>query len=350
MEIRIWPGLDFPTQRALKKVTTCNKKRTTAFLLLFILAAIAQVSSAQSPMSYDVQGPLSEPRIFAEGIISTGDYDTHPAFSPDSQTLFFVKMAPDLTKWTIFVSHYKDGQWTEPEIASFSGQYWDADPYFSKDGNTLFFISNRPLNEGQPQKNDFDIWKVEKQENGWSNPIRLESPLNSQASEYYPTITDVGTMYFGSRREGGKGRSDIYVSRLENGKYRTAENLGESVNTAGNEFEPFIAFDESFLIFMATPSESLEEADLYISYNQHGKWTSVLKLPAPFNSEATEFSPKVTRDLKYFFFSSTRNKHAGTFDHPETTREMNQRMRESGNGLCDIYQVDFAALQTALKK
>jgi len=55
-------------------------------------------------MSYDVQGALSEPRIFAEGIISTGDYETHPAFSPDGDTLFFVKMAPDLTKWTIFVT------------------------------------------------------------------------------------------------------------------------------------------------------------------------------------------------------------------------------------------------------
>ncbi len=301
------------------------------------------------PSSYDVQGPLSEPRIFAEGIISTGDYESHPAFSPDGDTLFFVKMAPDLSKWTIFVSHYKNGHWDVPEIAPFSGQYWDADPYFTKDGNTLFFISNRPLEEGKPQK-DFDIWKVEKSEGAWGKPIRLDSPINSETSEYYPTVTDTGTMYFGSRRKGGKGGSDIYVSRLKNGKYQESENLGESVNTAGNEFEPWIAFDESFLIFMATPSESLEEADFYISYNEQGQWSKAKPLPAPFNSGVTEFSPRVTRDLKYFFFSSTRNKHDLKFLNAETTSGMTTRIRESGNGLGDIYQVDFAALQNALRK
>jgi len=334
----------------MKRMTILKVKLFSVLLLLFFLAAADAVSAVQVPRSYDVQGPLSEPRIFAEGIISTGDYESHPTFSPDGDTLYFVKMAPDLSKWTIFTSHYQNGQWMEPEIAPFSGQYWDADPYFTKDGNTLFFISNRPLKEGEPQKRDFDIWKVEQLESGLSKPIRLESPINSETSEYYPTLTEDGTMYFGSRRNGGKGGADIYVCRLENGEYRTAENLGESLNTAGNEFEPFIALDESFLIFMATPSESLEEADFYVSYNEHGKWTKAEKLPAPFNSGVTEFSPSVTRDLKYFFFSSTRNKHDGNFVNPETTAGMNQRIRESGNGLGDIYQVDFAALQNALKK
>jgi Tol biopolymer transport system component len=327
-----------------------KRKSFSMLLLLFFLAGMCGASTAQTPKPYDAQGPLSEPRIFAEGVISGGDYDTHPAFSPDGDTLYFVRMAPDLSKWTIFVSYYKSGKWAEPEIAPFSGQYWDADPYFTKDGNTLYFISNRPLKEGDPQKSDFDIWKVEKIKNGWSKPIRMGSPINSETIEYYPTIADNGTMYFGSRRKGGKGGSDIYVCRMENGKYRTAENLGDSVNTAGNEFEPFIAFDESFLIFMATPSESVEEADFYIRYNKQRQWTKALKLPAPFNSNVTEFSPKLTRDGKYFFFSSTRNKHGGKFVKTETTAEMNQRIRVAGNGLGDIYQVDFSALQNALKK
>ena len=317
-------------------------------IALFLLLQTS-ASTAQTPMSYDVQEALPEPRVFAPGIISTGDYETHPAFSPDGRSLYFVKMGPDLRKWTIFMSQYKGGKWEDPQIATFSGRYWDADPYFTKDGNTLFFISNRPLKDGGSQKGDFDIWKVQRVNNEWSKPIRLEPPINSETSEYYPTVADDGTMYFGSRRKDGRGGSDIYVSRLENGIYRTAENLGESVNTPGNEFEPFIAFDESFLIFMATPSESLEEADLYISYNRQGNWTKALKLPAPFNSDATEFSPKVTRDSKYFFFSSARNKYDRRFESAETTAEMSQRIRESGNGLGDIYQVDFVALQNALE-
>jgi Tol biopolymer transport system component len=169
-------------------------------------------------------------------------------------------------------------------------------------------------------------------------------------SEYYPTLADDGTMFFGSRRSGGKGSSDIYMSKLENGAYRTATNLGEAINTKGNEFEPFIARDQSFLIFMATPTESLETADFFVSFNENGTWSNAAKLPPPFNSDVTEFSPKVTADGKYFFFSSTRNRHGITFDKPEGTADMVKRIREWGNGLCDIYQVDFAELQKVLKK
>ena len=320
------------------------QKNLEMLILLFIFG----ICYAETPKPYDVQSPLNEPRIFAEGVISTGDYDSHPAFSPDGNTLYFVKMGPDLSKWTIFVSNYQNGKWSNPEIAPFSGHYWDADPQFSKDGNTLYFISSRPLKEGDPPK-DFDIWKIEKANNQWSKPIRLPAPINSEVSEYYPTLTNDGTMYFGSRRKGGKGASDIYRSRLENGEYRTAENLGDSINTSGNEFEPFVSSDESFVIFMATPTESLDQADFFISYNENGNWSKALKLPEPYNSPVTEFSPKLTHDGKYFFFSSNRNIHAD-INKTETTAEMMKRIRSAGNGLCDIYQVDFSALQTALKR
>ena len=117
-------------------------------ILLFIL----NIGYADTPKSYDVHGPLNEPKIFAEGVISTGDYDSHPAFSPDGNIVYFVKMGPDLSKWTIFVSNFRNGKWSNPEIAPFSGHYWDADPFFDKDGNTLYFISSRPLKEGDPPK------------------------------------------------------------------------------------------------------------------------------------------------------------------------------------------------------
>ncbi len=261
----------------------------------------------------------------------------------------FVKMSPDFSKWTLFVSYSGGNGWSEPEIAPFSGQYWDADPFFTRDGKTLYFISNRPVKPDDPPKQDFDIWKVEKEEKGWSDPVHLPPPINSESSEYYPTLADNGSMYFGSRREGGKGATDIYCSRLEDGKYRTAMNIGEAINTPGNEFEPFIAPDESFLIFMATPTEALDQTDLWISHHLEGQWTKALILPVPFNSAAMEFSPKISLDGKQFFFSSSRNKHDATFARPERTGEMTQRIRSAGNGLLDIYLVDFSTLQKALE-
>jgi Tol biopolymer transport system component len=185
--------------------------------------------------------------------------------------------------------------------------------------------------------------------NGWSEPEPLPEPINSPKTEYNPTITDNGTMYFGSRRDGGKGGCDIYRSEFKNGKYQQAENLGSSINTEGSEYEPFISHDEKFLIFLAARPDYMEHADLFISYNRDGQWTPAEKLPSPFNTDVTEFSPKITRDGRYFFFASTRNQNPASSLKPETTEEMNARLHRSGNGLGDIYQVDLSALGIKVK-
>lgn len=319
----------------------------------FFLAIVFHITGlplvAQTP-SYTTTASLTQPKIFAEGIISTGDYESHPAFSPGADTLYFVKSNPDVSKWTICVSYYRNKKWSEPEIAPFSGQYMDADPFFTKDGKTLYFISNRPIKKGDPVKADMDIWKMERTSKGWADPQRLDGSVNSDSSEYYPTLTDDGTLYFGSRRNGGRGNADIYRSRSEDGVYQKPENLGEAINTEGSEFEPFISPDENFLIFMAARPDHLDHADLYISYRKNGSWTVAEKLPFPFNTKATEFSPKLTRDGKYFFFASARNRNPSTTPQPETTDEMNKRLKSVGNGLCDIYQVNASVLFLSREK
>ncbi|HMI60209.1 MAG TPA: hypothetical protein VK518_04855, partial [Puia sp.] len=150
---------------------------------------------------------ISQVHVFEEGVISTGDYETHPAFSPGGDTLYFLKGLPDANFFSICVSFKKNGQWTKPQIVPFSGQYSDADPFVTKDGKTLYFVSNRPVREGGPVKPDWDIWKTEITGSGWAMPVHLDSTINSSAGEYFPTIADNGNLYFGSGRSGGKGRA-----------------------------------------------------------------------------------------------------------------------------------------------
>jgi hypothetical protein len=99
---------------------------------------------------YASEQPLTEPTIFGAGVISTGDYETHPAFTPDGQTLYFVKSTPTFSFWTIVVSRFVNGRWTEPEVAPFSGRYSDADPFITADGQQLYFISARPAPNAAP--------------------------------------------------------------------------------------------------------------------------------------------------------------------------------------------------------
>ena len=295
---------------------------------------------SQRPLSFHRTTPTPIPMIFQEGIISVGDYESHVDFSVGGDTLMFVKSGPDVSKWTLCYSTYKNGRWLMPEVAPFSGQYMDADPYFTPDGKALYFISNRPIKEGDPAKADMDIWKMEKSKSGWMKPERLSDVINSNASEYYPTMAANGTLYFGSRRTDGKGNADIWKSVRVNGEYTTPVNLGENVNTEGSEFEPYVSPDESYMIFMAARPDDLANADLYISYNRGGVWTKAEKLPEPFNSAVTEFSPKVTKDGKYFFFASARNINPSTTSKRETMADVQKRLHSAGNGLGDVWFVD----------
>lgn len=306
----------------------------------FVSSVTASIADTSRP-PYASSKPMPEPTIFAEGVVSTGDFDSHPAFTPDGKTLYFCRSSPTFNFWTIVATHFKNNKWTTPEVISISGQYRDADPFITKDGSRFYFISDRPNGD---QKRSLDIWVMEKTGKDWSAPRNLGPPVNSSGDEWYPTVAADGTLYFGSGREGGKGSTDIYRSRFVDGKYLAPENLGESINTQFEEFEPYIAPDQSYLIFMAARPDGLGGSDLYISYQQNGNWTRAINLGDKINSKGSEYSPIVSPDGKYFFWSSTRSLVSPSQTKPLTYSELLMKLRSPGNGLGDIYQIDITAL------
>jgi len=304
---------------------------------------VAAQRAARTKHPYAHDKPLSEPTIFGEGIISTGDFDSHPAFTPDGKTLYFLRSTPTFSLWTILVSRFENGRWNTPEVAPFSGQYSDADPYITPDGSRFYFISNRPV--AGKSKPDLDIWVMEKIGVGWGEPKNLGAPVNSSGSEWYPTIAANGTIYFGSDREGGKGRTDIYRCRLVGGKPAEAENLGDAINTPFNEFEALVSPDESYLILMAGGrAEGLGGFDLYISHSRNGSWTKPANLGNKINSSGNEYSPMISPDGKYFFWTSTRGFADNPLEKRLNYRELMNRLRSPRNGLGDIYYLDLTAL------
>src|SRR5688572_12921802 len=146
-----------------------------SFLVLWSMLGSSLMTEAQGLAS--ANGGM--PQIFAPGAISTGDYESHPTFTPSGDTIFFVKSAPDYSTWTICVSYLRNKRWISPVVASFSGKYKDSHPFVTHDGRTIYFISNRPVSSLDSVNNDFDIWKVDLTTSGWSDPIHLESPVNS---------------------------------------------------------------------------------------------------------------------------------------------------------------------------
>ena len=141
-------------------------------------------------------------------------------------------------------------EWSEPEVASFSGQFRDIEPHLSQDGLRLYFASNRPLDPGSEIK-DYDLWVVARAASGqtWSVPQNLGPVVNSTGNEYYPTVSSSGNLYFTAELPDSKGKEDIYVSLYDGQKYLSPVSLSDSINSEFYEFNAFIHPSESYIIF-----------------------------------------------------------------------------------------------------
>ena len=260
-------------------------------------------------MSFSESFGQIKSQLFAEGIITEQANDElFITFTPNMNTLFFTKRVSGGT-FTIHFSEKKNGTWTTPKIASFSGKFKDQGAFISPDGKKLFFYSNRPL-QGDKPKEDNDIWMVKKTKNGWSEPENLGLPVNSNLNEAHPSVDRKGNLYFWILEEtaGGFGKSDILVSKFVNGKYEKPENVGNVINSEYYESSAYISPDGKFMIFCRddVPGD-LGKADIYISYFRQGNWTKPVHLGAGVNSSAFDFAPLVSPDKKYLFFSSNRS-------------------------------------------
>jgi hypothetical protein len=313
---------------------------------ILLAVMLSSPLAAQSNPPYAVNHSVPVPTVFAPGVISTGDYETHAEFTPDGKSVYFLKNSPDFAFWTIYVSHFRNSKWSSPAIAPFSGHYRDADPFITPDGKRMFFISARPVQPGGKQKTDMDIWFMDLEPTGeWGEPHHLPAPVNSDKDEYFPRLASDGTLYFGSEREGGHGGSDIWRAKVDpSGHFLPPENLGDAINSAEDEYEALIAPDRSFMLVMAKRKDGLGQGDFYISYNRDGLWTRLKNIGAPINSAGYEFGPKISPDGKYLFFSSTRSKFNGSEFDKFTTKEYEDWLHSPGNGLGDIYFVDLSAL------
>jgi len=242
------------------------------------------------------------------------------------------------------------GKWTELEIAPFSGQYHDLGPAFLPDGSRLFYVSDRP--NGDPEKKDYNIWFVGRTATGWSEPHALGAPVNSAAQEYGVSVSANGTLYFASNRKGGAGSFDIFRSRLVDGEYRTAENLGP-VNTKGPEIQPAISPDERVLVFTALQRDDerigvhkeYARGDLYVSFQNGGAWSAPRNCGPAINSGAEESWPGFSSDGRRLFFSSARGFATYRMPHRMTWDEIKREFASTLNGMGNIYEVSSELLR-----
>jgi Tol biopolymer transport system component len=284
------------------------KQWLLVFHLLTSACAFAQTEKTNIKEAYFGERPPGmTATTFANGIISTDSIEhSSPAFSPDGKLVLWTRIYSG--KPAFIVEMKRTGQgWTKPAAPSFANsKFDDFYPSFSVDGKKLFFSSRRPLPQGYPQNQDMWIWEVERNDNGWGTPRPLDSTI-MKGFEYAHSVSKKGTIFFSSRRPGARD-FDIFFARLNNDKFLQPEILNDSINTAGYEDGPFIAPDESYLIFESQRPESIDGSiDLYVCFKQkNGSWTAPKNMGPQINTKYSERFAKVSPDGKYLFFGSNR--------------------------------------------
>jgi outer membrane protein OmpA-like peptidoglycan-associated protein len=176
---------------------------------------------------------------------------------------------------------------------------------FDRTGETIYFTRNENLKEAPDGYKKLQIYAASFNGEVWENVRKL--PFNNADFNYcHPTISPgLDVMYIASDIPGGYGGMDIYSVEKKDGEWSELTNLGEEVNTSGNEVFPFIAADGT-LYFASGGQGGYGNLDMFYSRRRSGVWQKPVNLQLPFNTPADDFGFIVDRDNKNGYFSSDR--------------------------------------------
>ncbi|MCP4901763.1 MAG: hypothetical protein GY906_32770 [bacterium] len=185
---------------------------------------------------------------------------------------------------------------------------------------------------------------VESNSYGWRKPVKLDDTLAGPCS-----LSSKGDLYFSSPHLGGIGGDDIFVSELVDGQYTEPVNVGPSINTSLHEADPFIAPDQSYIVFVSADTDS-DVFDLFVSFRlDDDSWSRAVTLGDQVNSTAKELLPTVTPDGKYLFFTSERRTYIPDPNNLSYDEKIHI-LDNPGNGWGDIYWVDAAVIESLRKR
>lgn len=261
--------------------------KKTYSILILVLALFLNACTTKIQHSKDSDSPTIEspylgqkppgliPELFAPDIIRTDHREAEAAFSPDLKEFYFRRRGGEYKNNTLVVIQYKDNRWTESVVPPRAGE-----PFISTD-NKLLFLGNKYR---------------ERTNSGWSEVKSLGAPFDDIPIMRI-TASSKGTYYFDEATETGT----IRYSRLIDGKHEKP--LTVDIEMGDWNAHPYIAPDESYLIWDDQRESGYGDADLYISFRQQdGSWGAGINLGDQINTEFAEAYGSVSPDGKYFFF------------------------------------------------
>ena len=199
-------------------------------------------------------------------------------------------------------------------MGDLNSKYNDGPICFTRDFSLVYFTRNNASKEEMAKDKTYKlkILEASMDENGFSMVKAL--PFNNNDYNFaHPSVSQDGyVLYFASDMEGGKGGMDIYMSKKDSsGSWSAPVNLGDKINTAGNEVFPFVS-SAGVLYFSSNGLDGLGGLDIYETKLVFDMPTKVFNMGEPVNSKNDDFGVYLMEDNKYGFISS--NRKAGGMD------------------------------------
>lgn len=243
-------------------------------VLLSIYMGLALPALAQNAFP---NGPAPQtPEVFAPGFISTNDFEFGGVYSPDMTEFYFLRRPPS-GRNTLLVTKRESGVWRQPTALPFVGE-----PSFSPDGNTLHLGSRYAKRTAA----------------GWSEPKPFDLPFG-ELPIMRLTVSSRGNYFFDQQSE----TAGIAVAK-------PGQQSPERLPWAAGPFaaHPFIAPDESFMIWDSDRAGGHGATDLYISFRMpDGTWGLPVNMGDKINTASSEMFASVSPDSKTLFFCRYEN-------------------------------------------
>ena len=243
-----------------------------------------------------------------------------PALTADGKTMFYTStrtggyLDTDNTPTEDFwYSQQVDGMWQSPRNVGnvINSGLNEGACSISSSSQTIYFSSIDPL-----KGSGLDIYMSKLEGTNWTEPVNLGENVNSKTWDSHPSISgDHRSLYFSSRRNGGRGGYDIWVSNYINSEWTVAVNLGPTVNSTMNERFPYIFYDNKTLYFASDRPGGFGGIDVYMTkMGNKGNWSKPINIGPEFNSSKDENSFIIEPSGRWAFFSSDRDGGYGRFD------------------------------------
>lgn len=214
--------------------------------------------------------------------LSSSEGESHFTVSPNGLYLYFSSYRPaSVAKANIWRAERLNNSWGYPELMTdLSSNSDEALCSFSGNGNRAYLMGSY-----YKDKDDFDVYTSDFK-GDWSAPERL-SVVNTEQQDIDPYVYLDRLLFFSSNRPGGFGGYDLYLSIYQDGSWQRPFNLGANVNSAGDEYAPFMDWDGKTLFYSSNGFRGFGGQDIYkvvVMDSGAKSWSRAENVGAPVNS------------------------------------------------------------------